>query len=222
MSIADPPTTASWQAEAMIDDSPPPARGVTVRRATERDIDDACAVLADAFADSPWTRWTVDADRHGERIEALQRLAMERLALPFGEVWVACEGQVIVGVAMWMLPDVDVPANVSRAVDPMQQSLEGERHDASRIAEAAAAHLRPSDPHYFLGTVGVQLDCQRRGIGAALLQPVLNRATAEAACVYLETSTPENVAFYQGLGFTVTGDQDIPDAGPHVWAMMRR
>lgn len=205
----------------MIDDSSPPARGITVRRATERDIDDACAVLADAFADSPWTRWTVDADRHGARIEALQRLAMERLALPFGEVWVACDGQVIVGVAMWMLPDVEVPAEVLLEVDPIQESLEGVRHAASRIAEAAAAHLRPSEPHYFLGTVGVRLDRQRRGIGAALLQPVLDRATAEGACVYLETSTSENVAFYERLGYRVTGEQETPDAGPHVWAMMR-
>ena len=206
----------------MIDDSAPPPHRVTVRRATARDIDAACAVLADAFADSPWTRWTVDADRHGERIEALQRLAMERLALPFGEVWVACEGLVIVGVAMWMPPNVEVPADVLLGVDPIQEELEGARHEASRTAEAAAAHLRPAEPHYFLGTVGVRRNRQRRGIGAALLQPVLGRAVAEAAWVYLETSTLENVAFYERLGFTVTGEQEIPDAGPHVWAMMRR
>ena len=57
---------------------------VGVRRAADCDVDEASAVLADAFADYPWTRWTVESHRHRERVEGLQRLSMDRIALPYG------------------------------------------------------------------------------------------------------------------------------------------
>src|SRR4051812_18335959 len=86
-----------------------------VRRAGRADADMASAVLADAFADYPWTRWTVDGDDHVDRVRALQRLVIDRVALPYGEVWVALDGDgagEMVSVAMWMVPDRVVPASV--------------------------------------------------------------------------------------------------------------
>ena len=44
------------------------------------------AVLAGAFTDYPWTRWTVEGHRHGERVEGLQRLSMDRTAVPSGRL----------------------------------------------------------------------------------------------------------------------------------------
>jgi hypothetical protein len=57
---------------------------VLVRPATPDDVPDAADVLADAFADYPWTRWTVDADDHGERLRPLHHLYLSAVALPFG------------------------------------------------------------------------------------------------------------------------------------------
>jgi hypothetical protein len=37
----------------------------------------------------------------------------------------------------------------------------------------------------------------------------------------LETSSEPNVRFYQRLGFAVTGQVQVPDGGPRVWAMRR-
>ena len=51
---------------------------ITVRRATEADINAAASVLANAFHGYPFLLWTVAADRHVERIAGLQRLALER------------------------------------------------------------------------------------------------------------------------------------------------
>lgn len=115
-------------------------------------------MLADAFADSPWTDWTVD----------------------------------------------------------------GDRHEPARAAAAAAAYLHPTEAHYYLGAVGVRRDRRRCGLGTAVLQPVLERVQAEGASAYLETSTPENVDFYTRLGFAITGEVQILDEGPNIWAMMRR
>src|SRR3954468_11172779 len=108
---------------------------VSIRRAGAADVDAACAVVTDAFADYPFTRWTVDADRHTERLEALQRLCMTQLVLPYGEAWIACaDSGTVLSVAMWMLPGPDVPLGVSEAVAAASATLEGARHDASVTA----------------------------------------------------------------------------------------
>ncbi len=192
-----------------------------VRPGTLDDAASAAAVLAQAFADSPWTRWTVDPERRTDRIRSLQQLVMERAVLPFGELWVASAGTEVVGAAMWMHPDrVPHPA-VWSSMTAETAALEGSRHDASVMAEELLALLKPTTRHYYLGAVGVVPARQGRGIGTALLTPVLGRADEESADIYLETSTQSNVAFYSGLGFEVTGQHQIPAGGPHVWAMTR-
>ena len=192
-----------------------------VRPGTLDDVDAAAAVLAEAFADSPWTRWTVDPERHIERIGSLQRLVLERAVLPFGELWVACVGTEVAGVAMWMHPNRIPHPAVWSSMRAETAALEGSRHDASVIAEEMLAFLKPATRHYYLGAVGVVPVHQGRGIGAELLAPVLRRADDESVDVSLETSTGSNVAFYRRLGFTTVGEHQIPDGGPHVWAMIR-
>lgn len=196
--------------------------GVEVRRADLQDVDAAAAVLADAFSDYAWTRWTVDADDHTARIDGLQRLFIEQIALPYGEVWVAeDERATIVSVAIWMAPTSSVPESDVEATAQTQAELEGDRHDASVLAEAACMPLRPVVPHYYLGAVGTRADRQRQGLATAVLAPVLDRALAENAVVYLETSDRGNVEFYERLGFAITGGIDVPGGGPHVWGMSR-
>ena len=126
-----------------------PRLHVRVRRATAADLDSAADALAEAFADYPWTRWTVDADGHVDRVRALQRLFIERVALPYGEVWVATDGNgTVIGAAIWSVPGVEVPASVLRDVDAQRAALEGGRSEASNRAEAHVAGSRPTTPHY--------------------------------------------------------------------------
>lgn len=194
---------------------------VEVRRGTPADVDAAATVLGMAFAEAPWTRWTVAADRHVERITSLQRLVMERAVLPFGEVWLAVDAGPIAGVAMWMLPDRAPQPAVWEEIRAATAVLEGDRHEYAEAAEPLLTRLKPDSTHYFLGAVGVRPDRQRRGIATRLLTPVLERADAERVDAYLETSEPSHVDFYVGLGFTVTGECQIPHGGPRVWAMTR-
>ncbi len=167
-------------------------------------------------------RWTVDADDHVARIYGLQRLVMERMAMPYGEVWVAQDVDAsIVCAAIWMLPTSSVPPSVSEAAATEQAELEGTRHDASLRAEAACAPIRPTVPHYYLGAVGTRSDRHRHGLATAVLAPIIDRAETENVAAFLETSKPRNVQFYERLGFRVTGEIDMPDGGPHVWGMTR-
>ncbi len=190
---------------------------MTVRRAKGDDSDSVAAVLGGAFQDYEWTRWTVDARDHVARIAALQRLTFTELVLPFGEAWVAIEEDTVVSAAMWMLPDVGVPADVFERLAPPQAELEGDRHDASVAAEAAMEPYRSVHPHYFLGAVGTLPSHQRRGLGRAVLEPVLRRG----GHARLETCGETNVAFYKRLGFSVVASVALPDGAPTVWVMAR-
>lgn len=192
-----------------------------VRRATRDDVPAIGAVMADAFADYPWTRWTVAHDDHAGRIAQLQSLTAAEVVLPYGELWVAERDSELLAAALWMRPDLDVPQYVWRDIEARSLELAGDRAEHFHSAEALAATLRPSRPHWYLGGVGVRAAAQGSGVGAAVLQPVLERPSTADELMYLETSTPANVQFYRRRGFAVSGELTVPGGGPPVWGMAR-
>ena len=64
-------------------------------------------------------------------------------------------------------------------------------------------HLR--EPHYYLFAIGADPAHQGRGVGAALLAPMLARCDAEKLPAYLESSNPANLTFYRRHGFVADG-----------------
>src|SRR5690606_31478065 len=52
----------------------------------------------------------------------------------------------------------------------------------------AAEKRHPHMPHYYLLGLGVEPDLQGRGIGTALMRPILERCDAEGVPAYLESS----------------------------------
>lgn len=199
----------------MTDPAPP-----RVRRATRDDLPRAAAVLGDAFRDEPWTRWTIDARDHRARVEALQRLALEHIGFPYGEVWVAEAAGEIASVAVWMHSDRAVPDEAWAATVSEQERLAGDRNDAAATAQEAVAAHRPTERHVYLGTIGTAAAQAGRGLGRSVLQVGLDRADADGLAVFLETSSPRNLSFYAKAGFTVWHELRL-DGGPMVW-MMRR
>jgi GNAT superfamily N-acetyltransferase len=203
---------------------PTPADPVRVWRATASDVLVAARVLTEAFADYPWTRFTVAADNHNQRIEALQRLLLERVALPYGAVHLATVGNgrgEPDAVAVWLPPEPAVPEAVWTDLAGVREELLGDRATAAAEADAASARLRPATAHWLLATVGVRPGKQGRGLGRAVLTPILRQADTEQAHAYLETSSAANVTFYTRLGFTVSGEVDLADGRLHIWAMLR-
>jgi ribosomal protein S18 acetylase RimI-like enzyme len=93
---------------------------------------------------------------------------------------------------------------------------------ARRWAEVfeALAPLHPPEPHWYLGTLGVEPRQQGRGIGRCLLADWLEEVDRVPSCAYLETDRPENVAFYEHAGFVTLGETRIFSVP--VWRMRRR
>ena len=73
-----------------------------------------------------------------------------------------------------------------------------------------------------LATMGTRPAHRRRGLGSAVLQPMLDRLDRTAETARLETSDSNNVGFYASLGFCVTAElNDLPHDAPTTWIMDR-
>ncbi len=192
------------------------------RLADASDLDRAAEVLGDAFADYPWTRWTVDPSDHQRRIVALQRIALEHFALPFGAISVSSVDGEIQSVAAWSDSAAVSAGNVDVAIQTRVADLEGDRHDASKLADRQVETLRPEKRHLYLGAVGTTRTMQGCGLATSTLAPLIQASDDIAIEVWLETSSESNVSFYRRLGFEVEGHLDIQSGGPAVWVMARR
>jgi hypothetical protein len=194
---------------------------IETRRAGPDDLGPASEVLGEAFADYPWTRWTVDPDDHQARITRLQLLALENLGIPFGEVRPSSVAGTVQSVAVWMDSAVAVPPSVHHAFEAAVARLEGSRHDASLAAERQLEGWRPTQRHFTLAVIGTAPARQRNGLAGRTLVPGLAAADRECAGSFLETSSESNLDFYSTFGFEVIGHRRIGGGSPDVWAMFR-
>ena len=92
-----------------------------------------------------------------------------------------------------------------------------------RILRAIAAleSNHPVEEHYYLPFVGVEPEWQGRGLGVALMRPVLDRCDQEKVPAYLEASSPRNRALYERHGFDVTEEFYLGAGSPPLWRMWR-
>lgn len=65
-------------------------------------------------------------------------------------------------------------------------------------------------PHDYLMQLAVEPSRQGGGVGSRLLQEGLARAAAAGRGVWLETTNPRNVPFYERHGLTVKGSRALP------------
>lgn len=115
------------------------------------------------------------------------------------------------GVALWLPPGVEPDPQRVGALD-----LPGNDQSAEVSAKFRTEMDRyhPTDPHWYLWTLGVDPRCQDRGIGSALLKHRLAQIDAAGAMAYLEASDPKNVPFYERHGFEAMGVIEVEDIPP--------
>jgi len=79
--------------------------------------------------------------------------------------------------------------------------------------------VHPVVPHWYLATLGVDVACQGRGLGRALLAHWLREVDASGIPTYLETDLPRNTAFYEGAGFHLLRQIHVLETP--VWLLQR-
>lgn len=181
-----------------------------VRPATGDELARLAGVLANAFADYPWTRWTVPGDDAWRRLAELQLLYLDHALAHGGRIWTTPDLDAVAVLIPAAMPDPS-EATFGRVValhgDGWQRVVEHE--------ETIAARRPPAD--WVLATVGVAPARHGRGLGSAVLRTALADLGTES--VLLETSSPANVRLYERLGFHVA--EHVRGAGPDVWIMLR-
>lgn len=81
-------------------------------------------------------------------------------------------------------------------------------------------HAQMPPDHWYLAVLGTDPPHQGRGVGRALVEPVLAHCDEEGLGAYLESSKRSNIAFYERFGFQVVEELRFKD-GPSLWAMWR-
>jgi GNAT superfamily N-acetyltransferase len=191
-----------------------------VRKATAAELPQLAGVLARAFYDDPPTSWVLPDD--ARRMRILERsflLFLRKLWFPQGECYTT-EG--FVGAAAWELPGAwKVGVGQQLRLLPAMASIYGRLLPRLLRAFYKLESNHPHEPHFYLPFVGVDPDWQGRGIGAALIGPVLERCDREGIAAYLEASTPRSRSLYERLGFAVTEEFQLGEGSPPVWRMWR-
>lgn len=192
--------------------------GPIVHPASWRDVRTLTGRLAEAFRDDPLYRWMFGGDAAWRRKGRPFFRLLLRVHLRDGRVFTNSD---LSGAALWSSPDLPYGGPFTQLVLPLHmRRLFAERADAVRWEIGRLNAARPVAPHWYLPVLGVTPECQRTGIGTALLRPVLDRCDKTGYRAYLETSVPDNIPFYGRLGFGVTDEMEV-EGGPRVWGMVR-
>jgi ribosomal protein S18 acetylase RimI-like enzyme len=194
----------------------PPA----IRRATLADVEPLAAMLERAFRDDPVAAW---AFRHaGARRRALERFQAIRLrqTITDEDVWTAADHSC---AALWSPPERwhnSLREDAALAPCFAHPRLLGRLPLVSAGWLAMERKHPASPPHYYLAVLGTDPEHQGRGLGSALLRPVLERCDDDGLGVYLECSKERNIDFYARHGFRVREELRLL-RGPSIWTMWR-
>jgi GNAT superfamily N-acetyltransferase len=190
----------------------------SIRKASAGEAEQVGGTLASAFFNDPVFTWVCPADeRRRILLPAFFTLFAESM-MPLDETYVAGENA---GAALWAPPGQEaVPEEnadeFGRRMEEMA-GVDGER--MFEVSELIGSH-HPSGSFWFLQFVGVDSAHQGRGIGTALLRPILERCDREGARAYLDATSPDNKRLYERHGFRAT-EEYAPEGGPPLWSMWR-
>lgn len=177
-------------------------------------------VLGGAFQDDPVWMWVCPDPAKRRRFlgQLLGQVIRSRVAR--GWAWTTDHHE---GGAVWAAPDEwkMSTSEILRCAVPGVRSI-GLRNARSRmVALDAMEQGHPSEPHWYLEILAARVDLRGRGVGSALMAPMIERCDVEGTAAYLESSKQENLAFYHRFGFEVTEEAVMAPGCPPLWRMWR-
>jgi ribosomal protein S18 acetylase RimI-like enzyme len=180
-----------------------------VRTATPADEAAATGALLLAFASDPATRWIWAApDVYLAHFPAFAK-AFGGKAFNHASAYIAEGGA---GAALWLppgsAPDEDELGELLQRTAPARI-----RADIPSLLEQMGRH-HPSEPHWYLPLIGIDPARQGRGLGSALMRHALVACDRDRLPAYLESANPQNVPFYERLGFERLGIIQVGESPP--------
>lgn len=189
----------------------------TIRPATRRDWRQLGDITAEAFAEDPFNLWLFGRPR---ALRPLFRMMARDIYLKHGFCHMAGDE----AATMWATHESDLrfpPLTLAQLI--VAQSIHGSKGAIKRgmaAGETMEKH-HPREPHLYLFTVGTRKAARGKGLGKAMITPVLTAADRERLPVYLENTNPVNDGFYRSLGFDKRGEFRVDETAPLVTTMWR-
>jgi ribosomal protein S18 acetylase RimI-like enzyme len=191
-----------------------------VRRATAADVDGMAKQLAKTFWDDPVTSHIFQRESSRPKgLYAYFATQMRADYLPFGGCYTT-DGHL--GSAIWAPAGKPLLTGAKAVLSmlPVLPYVWRRLPTTLRLLNLVES-MHPHEPHWYLASLGTAVEMQGRGVGGALMQPVLTHCDAEGLPCYLESSKERNVPFYRRHGFEVVREVALPDNGPSIWTMWR-
>lgn len=199
--------------------------GAEIVRLTDSQIPAAAATLARAFHDDPLMVYAIPDPAERTRLLPDVYARMTRFGVLTGEVYVTAGA--VEGVAVWLPPNAKwTRENIEASGMHETATLIGDdayqRYREVVGREWQARERDMTGPCWYLFLLGVEPSRQRRGLGGALMRPILERANTEQLACYLETENQRNVAFYLKQGFDViVNGEEAGASGVRFWTFRR-
>jgi ribosomal protein S18 acetylase RimI-like enzyme len=191
-----------------------------VRSATADDGPAITRLLVRAFDDDPVARFMFAGRRRRERgLHSFFRSQLRRQYMPHGHVYTTED---LSGAALWGPPD--------RRRHPVQELLQllptspflASPHTINALRLMFRVEgLHPTEPHWYLFSLGTLPERQGQGVGTALLRSMLAHVDERGEPAYLESSKERNVPLYSRFGFEVIDELPSRSGSPPIWRMWR-
>jgi GNAT superfamily N-acetyltransferase len=174
-----------------------------------------------AFADDPGLAWIWP-----DRADRLTRLPHFFAAIVGGTIsnGVALRSVAYEAISLWRRPGRIMPTD--QEMTPWRADMAKAFSSGAERSQLMSVTLKRHPPEgirwWYLQFIGVRPEMQGTGFGGKVIRAGLELAAAEGLPVYVEVMNPDNLGYYNHVGFETVAEFDIPDFGPHVWAMLWR
>jgi ribosomal protein S18 acetylase RimI-like enzyme len=171
-------------------------------KATYSDKDLVIDILTRAFINNKSVNYIVKQDnKRIERVRALMNYSFE-ICHRFGNVFLTQDKK---SCALLLFPDQKKTNLTTIYLDLKLVLFSLGINNIRKVLtrESKIKKLRPKEGIYYLWFIAVDPYYQKQGLGAHLLNNIIQEGSRLKRSVYLETSTLANIPWYQKFGFEI-------------------
>ena len=190
-----------------------------------KQIKEASKVLADSFFNYPMFRFYFPDPGRRTRYLPWYFRNILNCAYHYGEIFTTSD---VNGVIFYLAPDhnqISLWEYVQNGflMTPLLMGFRNYQRsmDCEKYVEATRIRLMASQPHYYLWGLAVDPNSKGKGVGSALIEPIIELSVRDDLPIYLETHDERNVHYYQKFSFDLLEKAIIPVHGLSFWCMAR-
>lgn len=176
------------------------------------DAERVYGTITSAFERDPIVRWLWESDAEYTELFPIFVASAGERAFETSTAW---RGEDLDSVALWLSPGEEVdPERIGRV---MLETVPKAKHEElfGMLEQMEGAH--PRYPHWYLPWIAVEQSKQGQGLGSRLLGACLEYIDRGGLPVFVETSNPRSVPFFERHGFEVTGRVAVGPIPPQTF-----